>query len=91
MPFPPFDTLEFRVDYRERYGDGEYDYNFYEPAYRYGYDLAVNNRDDNKDWTSFEDEARFEWERSDEEGAWEDVKDAVRHAWETVAKLLHQI
>jgi hypothetical protein len=55
------------------------------PAYRYGYDLSSDKRYSGKDWSACESEARREWEtRYPGQGAWEDVKGAVRHAWDAV-------
>lgn len=58
-------------------------YEKYEPAYRYGHTLATDTRYAGKDWTAFESEARRNWEtRHPGQGAWDDVKDAVRYAWD---------
>jgi hypothetical protein len=54
-----------------------------EPAYRYGHTLATDRRYTGKDWTVVEAEARREW-AGRHQGAWEDLKDAIRYAWDKV-------
>jgi uncharacterized protein (TIGR02271 family) len=76
----------YRQDYQTRYGSTGRDFNYYMPAYRYGYDLRSNPSYGGYDWSRVEPEARRDWERRGGQGAWEDVKDAVRHAWESVRR-----
>ncbi len=75
----------FNHDYMTRFGGGEYGYDYYQPAYRYGFDLAMNPRYSGYTWVQLEPEVRQDYERRGLRGAWDDVKDAVRYAWETVA------
>lgn len=86
MTYPPFDDYDFRTHYQDRYGDTDYEYGYYGPAYRYGYDLAQDDRYNGKGWATIEDDVRADWEARDDDTAWEDVKEAVRHAWETVTE-----
>lgn len=72
---------EFRRHFDMRYATAGYDYNRYQPAYRYGYTLGNDSRYYDNDWTSFESTARRGWE-TENDGAWEEFKDAVRHGWE---------
>jgi len=74
---------DFRTHYQTVFSKGGRTYNDYMPAYRYGYTLAVDPRYRNSDWTVIEPEARRSWSQS-HQGAWEDFKDAVRHAWDKV-------
>lgn len=76
----------FRSDYQTRYAMSGYDYEFYAPAYRYGYDLAYDDTYRGYDWERLEPEARRDWESRGLEGAWDDVKDAVRHAWQSITR-----
>lgn len=78
-----YDTF-FQRDFQSRYGSSGYAYADYQPAYRYGYDLAHNPNYQNYDWEMIEPSARQEWERRGLRGAWDDMKGAVRRAWETV-------
>jgi hypothetical protein len=77
---------DFRGHYDTYYGDGDR-YLQYEPAYRYGYDLAWAYRD--QDWGQVEPQARRGWER-EHGGAWEDVKEAVRYAWKEVKEAFEE-
>lgn len=56
-------------------------YDYYQPAYRYGYESATHHR--GKAWSDVETDLREGWDRVDSRGTatWERVKDAVRDAW----------
>ena len=73
----------FRSHYNATYGTKGYSYGYYEPAYRYGYDLATSERYGRRDWGEVEIEARDLWEDRNE-GTWDRFKDAVEHAWHEV-------
>jgi hypothetical protein len=83
--FGRFDDYEtdFRNNFTTMYGTRGYTYDRYEPAYRYGYTLANDQRYMNKDWAAIEAEARRDWEKNNQ-GAWEDFKDSIRYAWDRV-------
>jgi uncharacterized protein (TIGR02271 family) len=75
----------FRQDYQTRFGSRGHDWNYYMPAYRYGYDLRNDpNFARYTSWPQVEAEARRDWQRRNAQTPWEDVKDAVRAAWESV-------
>lgn len=74
---------KFRQHFQTRYGTSGKGYEYYQPAYRYGYDMANNNQYSGYDWNRLEPVARQDWERRGMQGRWEDIKDAVRGAWET--------
>jgi len=83
----PYDV--YRDRYRRRhqayYGNGNGDYTAYEPAYRYGYTLANDDRYRGRTWAEIEAEARRQWDEDhQDQGLWEDFKDAVRHAWNSI-------
>lgn len=78
-----FNETEYRGHYNATYGRSSNDFNYYLPAYRYGYNLANNPDYRNRDWSDVESEARNDWEQ-DHDTAWDDVKDAARHAWNEV-------
>ena len=68
----------FRRHYIETYGpDGE-PYQYYEPAYQYGYGLARSGRYSGWGWPELEAEAQRGWSGDN----WQSIKDAVRHAWQ---------
>jgi hypothetical protein len=61
-----------------------YTYDQYLPAYRYGYDLATNDRFAGyTTWDQVEPEARRYWNERNPD-TWDRFKGAVRHAWEEV-------
>lgn len=74
----------FRSDYSARHGSTGYDYSYYQPAYRFGYDLASNPQYRNWDWDQVEPLAREQWEHQGLRGKWEDFKDFVQDAWDRV-------
>ena len=84
--FEAYDA-DFRKNFTSTYGSrGTKDtYETYTPAYRYGYDLVSDKRYSGKEWNAFESAVKHEWEtRNPGQSAWEDVKEAVYHAWDTV-------
>jgi hypothetical protein len=80
-----YDTYvdDFRSNFNTIYGARGYTYDRYEPAYRYGYTLASDTRYTGKDWSAIEADVRRDWERNNQ-GVWEDFKDAIRYAWDRV-------
>jgi uncharacterized protein (TIGR02271 family) len=80
--FNTYDT-RFRSHYQTTYGTSGLAYDRYQPAYRYGFDLARNPQYSGRDWNEIEPEIRRSWE-SRNQGAWENMKDAARHAWDEV-------
>jgi hypothetical protein len=60
-------------------------YERYQPAYRYGYDLAGDPRFRSRSWREIEPEARREWEQRYPNEPWDNISAAVRHAWELVS------
>lgn len=84
-------TPSFREHYEEAYGTGSHDFDYYDPAYRYGYNLAIDEQYDHyDDWDEFESEARRGWAEfsGSAESTWDEFKDAVRRAWEDVRDAL---
>jgi hypothetical protein len=82
-----FETYEtaFRQHYTTTFASGgqAQAYERWAPGYRYGYELARDPRYAGRDWTALEPEARRGWE-GQQKGTWEEFKDTVRYAWETV-------
>ncbi|HSJ53473.1 MAG TPA: hypothetical protein VLC52_06960 [Anaerolineae bacterium] len=74
----------FRQDYEMNFAARGYPYERYQPAYRYGYNLATDERFEGRDWEEIEPEARRGWQTQGVEGAWEELKDAVQRAWQEV-------
>lgn len=80
--YADFDDDYFRSDFSTRYGSSGQSYDTYEPAYRFGHSLAGDSRYADRDWDAFETDARSDWTRSNPGSRWEDMKAAIRHAWE---------
>lgn len=72
----------WRGHYQSQFGSTGYKYEHYEPAYQYGYTLRNEPRYRDYDWMRLEPEARRTWESRNPGTAWDQVKDAVRYAWE---------
>lgn len=77
---------DFRNDYSSYYADRGRDYSYYEPGYRYGYEIANNPDYRGQHWSQIEPQVRREWERTHPNNAWDDFKDSIRHAWERVTE-----
>ncbi len=74
---------DFRHHYQTTFASRGQAYEHWAPAYRYGYDLAADPRSRGRDWEAIEAEARRQWEEG-HAGTWEEVKDAVRYAWDKI-------
>ncbi len=74
---------DFRGNFNTLYANRGQTYDRYEPAYRYGYMLAEDQRYTGKDWAAIESDVQRDWER-DNKGTWQEVKDSIRYAWERV-------
>jgi uncharacterized protein (TIGR02271 family) len=82
--FRPYETYDpdFRSNYQSTYSSlGSYDR--FQPAYRYGYTLATDQRYAGRNWSDVEPEARKAW-NSQNKNSWEDFKDAVQYSWDKV-------
>jgi uncharacterized protein (TIGR02271 family) len=81
------DFTDYETDYRNNYQSAfatkGYTYDQYAPAYRYGYNLASDERYRGRDWAAVEPDARSAWEQHNK-GTWEEFKDAIRYSWDSV-------
>lgn len=79
------DYGRYREEYRRHFDQAplreRYSYVEVEPAYRYGYYLANEDRYRDRDWREIEPEARTEWETRNQ-GTWDDFRDSIRYSWE---------
>ena len=75
-----YDPL-FRTHYQTTYGNTGRSFEDFQPAYRYGYDLAGNPQYRDRTWDQVEMDARRSWEREHQDTLWDDIKDAVREGW----------
>lgn len=84
---PSTDVITDNPAYHSHYdaflANSGYPYDYYAPAYRYGYGLAGNARYKNSTWAVIEPEVQQDWER-EHPGTWDRFKAAIRHAWENV-------
>lgn len=75
----------WREEFRNRPYASDWDYAYWRPAYRYGFEAA--ERYPGKLWDDIESDLETGWDRyegRDERSTWEQVKDAVRDAWHRV-------
>ncbi len=81
--FESYDT-DWRAHYDTAFAARGYDYSYYVPGYHYGYMLATDPRyNQYRTWADVESYARRDWEARGQ-GAWEDFKDAIQHAWNRI-------
>jgi hypothetical protein len=76
----------WRSNYRTRpYASvSEYEYDYFRPGYQYGYEAA--GRYQGRSWNDVESELAGGWDRYENRGesTWEQMKDAVRDAWDRI-------
>lgn len=87
--YADFSTYDnrFRSHFDSTFTTSDYTYEQYQPAYRYGYDLATDERYVDRNWNDIEMEARSRWDERNP-GTWERFKSAVRHAYEEIREAL---
>lgn len=78
--FESYDA-DFRKHYQSSYANSGLDYNSYGPVYRYGYNLASDDRYNSSDWNTVETGARTRWEERNP-GTWDQFKDGIHYAWD---------
>jgi len=80
-----FETYDrdFRRDYESTLGRTGQAYDYYVPAYRYGYTLANDPQYLGRDWEAANDDLRRGWE-SRNPGTWQKIQSAVHYAWDKV-------
>jgi uncharacterized membrane protein len=73
--------LMTRSHFEETYAASPLAYEDLDPAYRYGLDLAREERYREMGWEEVERDARRDWENREREHEWEDYRNAIRHGW----------
>jgi stress response protein YsnF len=73
----------FRTHWQSNYANSGQSYDRYQPAYRYGYTLANDDRYRGRNWNEIESDVRRDWE-SRNQGPWENFKDSIRYSWDNV-------
>jgi uncharacterized protein (TIGR02271 family) len=76
-----FDREHFQGHHRETFAGSEYGFGDYEPAYRFGTNLATHPDHRGQGWRSVEATAREHWERQNP-GTWSDFQGAIRYGYE---------
>lgn len=71
----------FRQHHASTFADRKEAYEEYEPAYRYGYELATHPQYRNRDWARVETDARRDWEAR-RAGTWDRYRDAIYYGWD---------
>lgn len=73
---------DFRTHWQTAYGSSGGKYEDYASAYRYGADLANQQKYHGYRWDELEPQVRSDWEASHAGSPWERTKQAVRYGWE---------
>jgi hypothetical protein len=73
---------DFMEHYQQTYADTGHDFGYYQPAYRYGCQLAQHEHYGNRDWEEIEMEARRRWRDVNGDESWIIVRDAVRESFD---------
>ena len=81
----------WRSNYRSRpyASKSSWDYDYYQPGYRYGYEAA--NQYSDREWNDVESDLERGWTSYEHRGSstWENIKGAVRDAWDRVTGRRH--
>ncbi|MET0857421.1 MAG: hypothetical protein ABWY27_11775 [Telluria sp.] len=72
----------YRTHYNANFAGAGDQFDDYEPAYRYGSDMAAGETYRGRAWKDVEPALRSDWESRNPGSAWEKMKAAVRHGWE---------
>lgn len=74
----------FQENFRQTHGNSVDEYESYSPAYTYGYSAARDPRYQGRNFADVEGNLRADYERSNPNGSWEKMKDAVHYGWDRV-------
>jgi hypothetical protein len=75
---------EYRRHWQTNFASEGGDYDTYAPAYRYGTEMAADPRYRGRNWDDVEMDLRSDYERHYPDSAWERMKSAVRHGWDSI-------
>lgn len=81
-----FDEHVYKNHWLTTYRATGRDFDFYQPAYRFGYDLARAEGTHSRGWEAFEAQARDDWAKRFPNVDWSEVRDAIKHAWESAPR-----
>jgi hypothetical protein len=74
---------DFQNHYQSTARAGGKPYDYYAPAYRFGYDMGGDTRYSSGPWETVEPALRSDWEQR-HPNSWVEFKPAVRYSWEKV-------
>jgi uncharacterized protein (TIGR02271 family) len=74
----------FRTHWEQNYRSSGMRYEAYEPAYRFGWDMAGNERYRGRQWGDVESDFRRDWESRYHDKPWDRFADAIRHGWNSL-------
>jgi uncharacterized protein (TIGR02271 family) len=74
---------DFRNYWQTTYSRSGGNYERYQPAFRYGYTLATDDRYRGRQWRDIEPEVHRSWEAQNQ-GTWEEFKDSIQYSWDKV-------
>ncbi|CAN5732378.1 hypothetical protein BH24DEI2_BH24DEI2_07490 [soil metagenome] len=75
------DMDEYRKHYTSTFSSAGRDYEYYEPAYRFGSRLAHEDNAKGMSWNDMQSDAQRRWEERNP-GTWSDYSDAVRYSYD---------
>jgi len=78
-----FEKYNFQFHYESTFEDGEHNYAYYLPAYRFGVDIAESTDYMILIWDSAADSIRKQWEE-EHTTPWEEIEEAVEFGWRVV-------
>jgi hypothetical protein len=78
------DELYFRSHYNSNYAGAGDQFDDYSPAYKYGSNMAADEKYHGRLWKDVEPALRSDWEGLHPGSAWSKFKVAVRHGWERI-------
>ena len=86
---PIYDDYEdvFRRHYEQNYDRENVPFGRVAIAYSHGFNMAVDEQEEHRDWVECEEEVRQAWEE-EEAGPWQNFRQAVRKGWETAKEAL---
>lgn len=77
-----FDPRDFEDHYQRRYANTGQPYGYFEPGYRYGFDIAHDERYHGYSWHQVQAELRKDWGRRYPGRAFAEMSDAIYTGWQ---------
>jgi hypothetical protein len=79
------DDAYYKDHWKSNYADTGGKYEDYAPAYEHGALLAASDRYKGRNWDQAEQDVQRDWVKKNPNSAWEKIKSAVRHGWESIS------